>query len=63
MLRKFVAYYKRKHTNVQNELLVDLKLLSFLLKKHWIYKELGQFQKFIFIQNDKQKNTSCTRTI
>jgi hypothetical protein len=28
----------------------DLKLLSFKKMKHWIYKELGNFQKFIFIK-------------
>jgi hypothetical protein len=33
----------------------DLKLLPFLKTKHWIYKELAHFQKFIFIQNYKQK--------
>jgi hypothetical protein len=31
--------------------------------KHKIYKELGHFQIFIFIQNDDEKDMSCTWTI
>jgi hypothetical protein len=30
--------------------------------KHYIYKELGLFQIFIFIQIDEEKNMSCTWT-
>ncbi len=46
-----MVYYTRKHKNVEKfKNGYDLKLLSFLKTKHLIYKELGYFQKFIFIQ-------------
>ncbi len=52
MLRKVVAYYKRKHKKIKNQYSgYDLKLPSFKKTKHWIYKELAQFQKFRFLQN------------
>jgi hypothetical protein len=51
VLDKVVVYYTRKHKNVEKfKNGYDLKLLSFLKTKHLIYKELGYFQKFIFIQ-------------
>jgi len=39
--------YKEKECGKKNG--YDLKLLSFLKMKHWIYKESGYFQNFIFI--------------
>ncbi len=56
VLRKVVAYYKRQHENIQIDFLVMIWICHYLKKKkHWIYKESTHFQKFIFIQNDKQK--------
>jgi hypothetical protein len=49
VLRKFVAYY------TINKYDYDLKLLSFKKTQHIIYKEFVHIQKFIFVQNDKQK--------
>jgi hypothetical protein len=41
----------------------DLELLSFLKTQYKIYKEYAHFQKFIFIQKDKQKDMSSIRII
>ncbi len=51
VLRIIVLYYRRKHKNVfKSSFGYNLKLLSFKMMKHIIYKELTQFQNFIFIQ-------------
>jgi hypothetical protein len=56
VLRKVVFYYTRKHKNVEKiKTSYDLKLLSFLKMKHWIYKELRHFQNSYLLENDEEK--------
>jgi len=63
VLIKVVVYYKYIYINVnKNKFGYDLKLLSFLKMKHWIYKELKHFQNFIFSQKWWRNNMSCTLT-
>jgi len=51
VLKKFVAYYTRKHKKkIKSIFGYDLKLLSFLKIKHQIYKKSPHFQIFIFIK-------------
>jgi hypothetical protein len=63
VLKKIVVYYTRKHKNVKIKIGYDLKLLSFLMTKHWIFKESGHFQKFIFIKNDEEKKCHVFRQL
>ncbi len=53
VLRRIVYYYIKKHKKLKKSIFgYDLKLLSLKKMKHKIYKELTQFQIFMFIQKE-----------
>jgi len=56
VLKKIVIYYTRKHKNVKIKIGYDLKLLSFLMTKHWIFKESGHFKNSYLLKMMKKKN-------
>jgi hypothetical protein len=54
---KVVVYHTRKYLKFKNIFLdKDLKLLSFLKMKHWIYKEPIHFKFSYLCKRYKQKN-------